>query len=120
MLIGRLWMSKEFAKMLIGFVRILIGFVGIIIGFVRMLTEHVKISVGFIKMFVGFVRIFTGSVRVPIKNIKSFSIKRTVEEIISIQEYQAKGRNVQIQAEFIWFPVKNSMKSKYKGKTNIP
>jgi signal transduction histidine kinase len=49
-----------------------------------------------------------------IKTIKVFNIKRAIEEIISIQEYQANSRNITISHEFIGFPIKKSALEKCK------
>lgn len=48
-----------------------------------------------------------------IKNVKTFNIQRTVLDIVSIQEYQAESRNIQISTEFTGFRVKNINKGKY-------
>ena len=40
------------------------------------------------------------------KIIKRFSIKRCIEEIISIQFYQAKSKNIDMISEFYNFPSK--------------
>jgi hypothetical protein len=55
-----------------------------------------------------------------IKTIKVFNIKRAIEDIISIQEYQANTRNIAIVHEFIGFPVKKSAKEKCAGMKHPP
>jgi hypothetical protein len=55
-----------------------------------------------------------------IKNIKPFNIKRAVNDIRSIQEYQALGRRIEIVSEFIGFKPKKALASKYKGVKNVP
>ena len=47
-----------------------------------------------------------------IKNIKTFNIYRTVQDIISIQQYQAETRNIRISTEFIGFRAKRSNRQK--------
>ena len=44
------------------------------------------------------------------KTIKKFNIKRCIEDIISIQFYQAKSKDIEISAEFEGFPLKNDKK----------
>ena len=41
-----------------------------------------------------------------VKNPKTFSIKRAVQDIIDIQIYQAVSKGIQISSDFINFPVK--------------
>ena len=48
-----------------------------------------------------------------IKNIKLFNIKIAVDDIRSIQEYQAQGRNIEIISEFIGFKPKKGLNTKY-------
>ena len=56
-----------------------------------------------------------------IKVIKPFNIRRAVEDIRSIQEYQAQGRNITITSEFIGFSAKKGLTGKYKNnEKNIP
>jgi signal transduction histidine kinase len=43
------------------------------------------------------------------KDIKKFNIKRAVQEIISIQQYQAESKNIIIESDFIGFPAKMGM-----------
>ena len=38
-----------------------------------------------------------------------------MDDIRSIQEYQAEGRNIQITSEFIGFKAKAAVRSKYKN-----
>jgi signal transduction histidine kinase len=42
------------------------------------------------------------------KTIKKFSIKRCIEEIISIQYYQALSKNIKMICEFYGFPNKKN------------
>lgn len=42
------------------------------------------------------------------KIIKKFNIKRCIEEIISIQHYQAISKQIDIKSEFIGFPRKKT------------
>lgn len=43
-----------------------------------------------------------------VKNIKKFNIKRAVEDIVSIQQYQAESKEITIETEYIGFPSKNN------------
>jgi signal transduction histidine kinase len=43
------------------------------------------------------------------KIVKKFNIKRCIEEIISIQIYQAKSKNIDLSCEFLGFPVKKDL-----------
>jgi signal transduction histidine kinase len=45
------------------------------------------------------------------KIIKKFNIKRCIEEIISIQYYQAKSKEIELISEFYNFPIKKNLKS---------
>ena len=40
------------------------------------------------------------------KQINKFNIKRAVEDIISIQSYQAESKNIKLEPSFVGFPVK--------------
>jgi signal transduction histidine kinase len=51
----------------------------------------------------GFAQLKAGKFQ---KDIKKFNIKRAVMDIISIQQYQAESKNIEIQSEFIGFPPK--------------
>lgn len=43
-----------------------------------------------------------------VKSIVKFNIKRVVDEIVSIQQYQANSKNIAILTEYIGFPAKKS------------
>ena len=45
-----------------------------------------------------------------VKIIKRFNIKRAIEDIVSIQQYQAESKNIQIQTKFLGFPPRNLQK----------
>lgn len=40
-----------------------------------------------------------------IKDIKSFNVRRTIDEIISIQQYKAEAKNIIISTSFLGFPL---------------
>lgn len=42
------------------------------------------------------------------KNIKPFNLRRAVEEIVSIQQYQADSKGIAIRTSFIGFPVNDN------------
>ena len=45
-----------------------------------------------------------------VKNVRRFNIKRAIDEIVSIQQYQADCKKITIKTEFIGFPDKNGRK----------
>ena len=49
------------------------------------------------------------------KDIKRFSIKRAIEEIVQIQQYQAESKGIVIQTDFIGFPPRNNDKIFKRG-----
>ena len=54
------------------------------------------------------------------KNIKSFNIKRAIDEIISIQQYQAESKNIKIGTSFHGFPIKDKKAIEMKSSKQVP
>ena len=50
-----------------------------------------------------------------VRDIKRFDIKKAVEDIVAIQQYQAESKEIEIATEFIGFPPKNSEIKVAKG-----
>ena len=48
------------------------------------------------------------------KIVKRFNIKRAIEEIVSIQMYQAESKQIAMETKFIGFPAKSSNQEDYK------
>ena len=61
----------------------------------------------------GFAQIKAGRF---VKDVKKFNIKRAIEEIVAIQQYQAETKNIVIQTEFFGFPPKNPDMVNKKGR----
>ena len=58
----------------------------------------------------GYAQLKAGKFR---KDLKKFNICRAIEEIISIQKYQAESKNIEIKTKFIGFPPKSQFAEKY-------
>ena len=54
------------------------------------------------------------------KNVKPFNLKRAVNDIMEIQEYQANAKAIKISAEFFNFPAKESVKQDYRRNDTVP
>ena len=56
-----------------------------------------------------------------IKIVKRFNVKRAIEDIASIQMYQAESKNIKLSCHFIGFPAKQQFADQYAPYTkNIP
>ena len=49
------------------------------------------------------------------KNVKKFNIRQTVEDIVSIQQYQAQSKKIKMKTKMIGFPPKVAFKNKHRA-----
>lgn len=54
------------------------------------------------------------------KNVKPFNIKRAVNDIMDIQQYQANAKEIKLEADFYNFPPKESVIDEYRKNDVIP
>jgi signal transduction histidine kinase len=75
---------------------------------VSIMTSSSSLLLLNVEDILGFAQLKAGKF---VKVIKGFNIKRAVEEIVAIQQYQAESKNISIRTEFIGFPLKSTGKA---------
>ena len=54
------------------------------------------------------------------KNSKKFSIRRAVQDIMDIQQYQAISKGIELSCDFVNFPPKQSVRHQYSKFAQVP
>ena len=74
---------------------------------INLMTSSSNLLLLNVEDILGFAQLKAGKF---VKNIKRFSIKRAIDEIVAIQQYQAESKNIHISTKFFGFPGKAGIK----------
>lgn len=72
---------------------------------VKVMTSSSSLLLMNVEDILGYAQLKAGKF---VKNIQTFNIKRAVEDIVAIQQYQAESKNVIISTDFIGFPLRST------------